>query len=106
MDPDPQAPSWDEEIITTLTARLSGDRTRVRFVIGLVDVNTRTTLELAILDRNQNVITSSAILGVMTGHFEFTLHLPTGAPTDLKAGAILITGDAIEISRKIVQVVQ
>lgn len=95
-----------EILITSLTARVSEDGKRVRIAIEISDVSTRPTLELAVLDGDRNAITQSAILGVMTPHLEFTLHLPTGSPLDLKAGAVLISAEGQEYDRQMVQVAQ
>ncbi|HPS41463.1 MAG TPA: hypothetical protein PK040_02585 [Anaerolineaceae bacterium] len=100
----PQVPSGSEIFISSLTARLSEDGKRVRMGIDLSNVGSRPTLELAVLDGDRNVITHSAILGVMTPHLEFTLHLPSAPPCDLQAGASLLAKDGQELDRKIVPV--
>lgn len=100
----PQVPTDPEIIITSLLARLSEDERRVRMTVVVSDISSRPTLELAVLDGDRNVITHSAILGVMTPHLEFTLHLPSAPPCDLQAGASLLAKDGQELDRKIVPV--
>ena len=90
--------------ITSLTGTLSAELKRVRVSAEISDASSIPDIEIFLLDERKEEITSSVIIGVVSTHLDFSLHLRNAKPSALFVMAAVKSRDGQLTAQKTVPV--